>query len=41
MYIHKSTTVWIFQEGERLSSDRLIDQSTEETTIKYIKDSYL
>ena len=22
--IHKSTTVWIFQEGERLSSDRLI-----------------
>ena len=24
MYIHKSTTVWIFQEGEQLSSDRLI-----------------
>jgi len=24
MYIHKSTAVWIFQEGERLSSDRLI-----------------
>ena len=24
MYIHKSTAVWIFQEGERLSSDRLL-----------------
>ena len=24
MYIHKSTAVWIFQEGEQLSSDRLI-----------------
>ena len=24
MYIHKSTAVWIFQEGERLSSNRLI-----------------
>ena len=24
MFIHKSTAVWIFQEGERVSSDRLI-----------------
>ena len=24
MYIRKSTTVWLFNEGERLSSDRLI-----------------
>ena len=42
MYIHRSIAVWIFQEGEQLSSDRLIrvrecqPSNTPKTTISTI-----
>ena len=42
LYIRKSTAVWLFQEGERVSSDRLLrvkDKQPFRTTSKYDSDN--
>ena len=38
MFIHKTTAVWLFQEGERVSPDRLIRvrETQPNTTFKII-----